>query len=129
MKIILDKVPKKVKIIEGFPGFGLIGTIVTEFLIEHLKPEMIGTFEYDEMPATVAIHDGKLINPMGVFYDKKNNLIIMHTILNSVGLEWDISKSVRSMAQNTECNEIICIEGVASPNSTENKKVFYFADD
>jgi uncharacterized protein len=129
MKIVLDKVPKNPKIIEGFPGFGLIGTITTEFLIDHLKPQLIGTFVYDEIPATVAIHGGKLINPMGIFYDKKNNLIILHTILNSVGLEWKISHSIMKMAQTTEATEIICIEGVSSANTKENEKVYYFASE
>ena len=34
MRLILDKKPKGVRIIEGFPGFGLIGTIVSEILAE-----------------------------------------------------------------------------------------------
>ena len=37
MELILSKKPKGVTIVEGFPGFGLIGTIATEFLIEHLE--------------------------------------------------------------------------------------------
>jgi predicted ATP-grasp superfamily ATP-dependent carboligase len=35
MEIKLTKKPSKVKIIEGFPGLGLNGTISTELLIEH----------------------------------------------------------------------------------------------
>ena len=42
MKIILKKKPKNPTIIEGFPGFGLVGTIASEFLIDHLNTEMIG---------------------------------------------------------------------------------------
>ena len=42
MQVVLTKKPKKVIIITGFPGFGLIGTITTEFLIEHLKALPIG---------------------------------------------------------------------------------------
>ncbi len=29
--------PKSPIILEGFPGYGLVGTIVTEFLIKHLN--------------------------------------------------------------------------------------------
>jgi len=126
MDIKLTKKPKKSTIIEGFPGFGLIGTIATEFLIEHLKAEKIGAFEYDELPATVAIHKGKLVDPMGIYYDKKYNLIILHTILNSVGLEWKLAQSISKMAKDLEAKEIVSLEGVSSPSVTESEKVFFF---
>ncbi|MBR9703757.1 hypothetical protein GOV10_06965, partial [Candidatus Woesearchaeota archaeon] len=60
LKLELWKKPKGVTIIEGFPGFGLVGPITTEFLIDHLKTEQIGRFIYDDLPATIAIHDGKV---------------------------------------------------------------------
>ena len=42
MKIELSKKPKNCTLIEGFPGFGLVGTIATEYLLEHLQTEKIG---------------------------------------------------------------------------------------
>ena len=42
MKIVLTEKPKNAILIEGFPGFGLVGTITTEFLIDHLKAKKIG---------------------------------------------------------------------------------------
>ena len=36
MRIELKKRPKRVTILEGFPGFGLVATIATEFLIQQL---------------------------------------------------------------------------------------------
>lgn len=126
MKIILHKKPKKAKIIEGFPGFGLIGTITTEFLIEHLKAKEIGSFHYDELPAIIAIHKEKLVNPMGVYYVEKDNLIILHTILNTVGVEWKISEAIIKMAQILESPEIISLEGVSSQQSKDNSRVFFY---
>ena len=126
MEIRLTKKPTKVKIIDGFPGFGLIGTITTEFLIEHLKAEKIGSFFYDELPATVAIHNEKLVDPMGIFYDKKYNLVILHTILNSTGMEWKLSNSIMDMAKTLQATEIISLEGVSSPQVKESEKVFFY---
>ncbi len=128
MEIKLNKKPTKIKIIEGFPGFGLIGTITTEFLIEHLKAEKIGSFYYDELPATVAIHNEKLVDPMGIFYNKKYNLVILHTILNSTGLEWKMANSIMKMSKDLQVSEIISLEGVSSPQVTESEKVFFFAN-
>ncbi|MFH0875204.1 MAG: PAC2 family protein [archaeon] len=126
MKIILNKKPKAPKIIQGFPGFGLIGTITTEFLIEHLNAVEIGSFHYDELPAIIAIHGGKLVNPMGVFYDEKNNIVILHTILNTQGVEWHIGDSIIKMAHALECPEIISLEGVSSQQTNTNERVFFY---
>ncbi|MBT3720439.1 proteasome assembly chaperone family protein [archaeon] len=128
MDIKLTKKPTKVKIIDGFPGFGLIGTITTEFLIEHLQAEKIGSFHYEELPATVAIHNEKLVDPMGVFYNKKYNLVILHTILNSNGLEWQLAQAIMKMAKNLQATEILSLEGVSSPQVTKSEKVFFYSN-
>jgi uncharacterized protein len=126
MEIRLTKKPVKPKILQGFPGFGLIGTITTEFLIEHLKAEKIGGFYYNELPATVAIHKEKLVDPMGIFYDKKYNLVILHTILNSVGMEWKLADNIIKMAKDLDATEILSLEGVSSPQVTGSNKVFFY---
>ena len=128
MDIKLTKKPTKVKIIDGFPGFGLIGTITTEFLIEHLQAEKIGSSHYEELPATVAIHNEKLVDPMGVFYNKKYNLVILHTILNSNGLEWQLAQAIMKMAKNLQATEILSLEGVSSPQVTKSEKVFFYSN-
>lgn len=129
MKITLKKKPKNPIFIEGFPGLGLIGTIVTEFLIEHLNCELIGEFSYDEFPAIAAIHKGKLVNPMAVHYSKKYNLVILQTILNTKGLEWKIADVILDMAKQLQARKIISIEGVASPNLTSDKTSLYYYGD
>ncbi len=126
MEIKLSKKPSKPKIVQGFPGFGLIGTIATEFLIEHLKAEKIGNFYYDELPATVSIHKEKLVDPMGIFYDKEYNLLILHTILNSTGLEWKLCDNILKMVKEVDASEIISLEGVSSPQVSESVKVFFY---
>jgi len=68
VELELWKKPKGATIIEGFPGYGLVGPITTEFLIDHLKTEQIGQFVSNELPATVAVHEGKVIHPMAVHY-------------------------------------------------------------
>ena len=80
MEVKLWKKPKNCTIIEGFPGFGLVGTIASEFLIEHLKTEQIGKILFDDMPAMVAIHENKVVEPLGIFYNQKYNIVILHAI-------------------------------------------------
>ena len=126
MKIFIKKKPQKPTIIQGFPGFGLVGTIATEFLIEHLKADLIGEFFYDELPVTAAIHKGKLVKPMAIYYDKQHNIVILHTILNVKGFEWKIADRIVEMAKMLKAKEIICLEGVASPMGGKSSKVFSY---
>lgn len=119
MDVILQKKLKCKYLIEGFPGFGLIGTIATEYLIEHLDCKKIGEFVYDELNPTVAIHKGKVVHPMGIYYSKKFDLVILHAILDIKGFEWKIVDAVEKIIKQLGVKEIISIEGVSS-NGGEN---------
>ena len=91
MNIILNKRPKSPTIVHGFPGLGLVGTIATEFLLEHLDVTQIGKITIEEMPAMVAIHESKMVDPFGIFYNKKYNLVILHAVAPIQGFEWKLA--------------------------------------
>ncbi len=126
MDIILHKKPKARILIEGFPGFGLVGTIVTEYLIEQLNCELIGEFIYDELAPTIAIHKGKLVNPMGIYYNKQYDLVILHAILDVKGFEWKIAEMVQQIIKQLGIKETISIEGVSGDDSD---KLYCFNND
>lgn len=115
MKLNLIKKPKNATIIEGFPGFGLVGNIVLEALMENMLFEVIGSFDTPELPATVAIHKGKIVNPISVLYNKEKNIILIHSLLNLKNHEWEIASEIEKMVKALEVKEIISIEGVAGP--------------
>jgi uncharacterized protein len=130
MEIILNKKIKNHPILlEGFPGFGLIGTIVTEYLIDHLEVESIGSVISDEIPPMIALHAGRVVQPIEIFYAKKYNLVILHVVTNPVGLEWKLSDVVLKLAKMLQVREIISIEGVSSPGGyAEEPRAFYYAN-
>ncbi len=125
MKLILAKKPKNVTIVEGFPGFGLIGTIATEFLMEHLDTEKIGIIEMDEIPAMIAVHDSKIIEPVSIHYNKKFNLVFIHAINIGKNLAWKLADAIIDLAEQLQAKEIISLEGVGSPNP-DASRVFYY---
>ncbi len=127
MQVKLFKKPKNPTIIEGFPGFGLIGTITTEFLIDHLKTELIGKVWMDEIPAMVAIHDNKVVEPLGIFYNTKYNLVIIHGITAITGVEWPIAQAVVEVAKLLKAKEIISVEGVGSATASAKTNIYYYA--
>ncbi len=128
MQIKLWKKPKNPIIIEGFPGFGLVGTIASEFLIDHLQTEMIGKVMFEDMPPVVAIHQAKVVEPLGVFYNKKYNIVILHAITTSTGFEWKLADVLVDLAKELNAKEIISLEGVGSNGLKASSTSFYYTN-
>lgn len=128
MEIKLLKKPKSPTIIEGFPGFGLIGTIVTEFLLDHLNVESIGTIISKDLPAMIAIHEGKVVQPIEIFYNKKYNLVILHVVTSVAGLEWEMSQTIIDLAKQLNAKELISVEGVGSKALVGDSRTFYYSN-
>ncbi|MBU0460184.1 MAG: PAC2 family protein [Nanoarchaeota archaeon] len=126
MKLVLTKKPKNPTIIEGFPGFGLIGTIAIEFLLEHLETEKIGIIEMEDMPAMIAIHQNKVIEPISIHYNKKYNLVLIHAINIGKNQGWKLASQIDDMAKLLGAKQIISLEGVGSPNPGSGR-VFYYS--
>jgi len=132
MEINLSKELKDVTIITGFPGFGLVASIATEFLIDHLKCELIGKYWFEDLPATLAIHDGKIINPIGIFYNEKYNLVIVHSITPGTGIEWKAANIILTIAEKTSAKRIIAIEGVGVSSVRDEKEkinAYYYSNE
>ena len=125
MKIELTQKPKNPIIIEGFPGFGLVGTIATEFLIKHLNAKRIGKIWSDELLPIAAVHESKIIEPLGIFYDKKHNLIIIHALSAVRGLEWKITDTILQIADMLNAKEIISLEAIGTEDKN-GMRTFYF---
>ncbi len=125
MNIELTEKPKNPIIIEGFPGFGLVGTIVTEFLIKHLNAKRIGKIWSDEFLPIAAVHESKIIEPLGIFYSKKYNIVILHALSAVKGLEWKIAKSLIELADILKAKEIISLEAIGSEDQS-GTRTFYF---
>jgi len=125
MELILNKIPKNVTIIEGFPGFGLVGTITTEFLVNSLKTEEIGQILIDKSTPMVAIHNFGLIKPITIHYAKKENLIIIHSINPGRKIEVPIALAIKDIMKKTKAKQLISIEGVMNQANPSEKTYFH----
>lgn len=123
MKFVLTKKPKNATIIQGFPSIGLVSTIVTKFLTDHLDVEEIGHIESSHIIPLTAIHKSRVINPITIFYNKKYNLVIIQSITEVSGHEWDIADTIFEIARQVSAKEIIVVEGI--PSQQEVIKTFY----
>lgn len=127
MRIEMSEKPRGCRFIIGFPGMGLVGPIVTEFLIEHMQTRQIGRFVYDELPPTVAIHKGELLNPMSLHYSAEHNALIFYTILNLRGNEWKVAEEILKLSAELDAKEILCIDGANAVGATP-EQIFAFGD-
>lgn len=128
MNILLEKEVSKPIILQGFPGFGLIGTIVTEYLIEHLDAEKIGSIQITQSSPVLAIQNGILIEPVGIYYVKKYNLIIIHTVQNLQGLEWEYAETIKKLVTRFFAWELISIEGVVDQSTNEKPSIYFYTN-
>lgn len=123
MKFFLTKKPKSPIIIQGFPSIGLVSTIVTKFLTDHLDVEEIGHIESRYIVPLTAIHKTKVINPITIFYNKKYNLVIIQAITEVAGHEWELADTIFQIAKQLTAKEILVVEGI--PGQQEKIKTFY----
>ena len=73
MKFVLKEKPKNVTMIQGFPSLGLVSTISIKYLLDHLDTKEIGYIESENLTPLTAIHKGKIVNPISLYYNKKFN--------------------------------------------------------
>ena len=127
MKVQLEKEVHKPIIIHGFPTFGLIGSIITEYLIEYYHCEKIGSIQSAELAPMVAIHDGKLIEPISLFYNEEKNILIVHAIGEFTHVEYKLAQAIVELVEKTESWELISFEGIADPRVQAKTELFGIA--
>ncbi len=125
LKLVLSKKPMGATVIEGFPGLGLVGTIATGFLLDHLKCEKIGSYYFENPPATLAVHGCSIVDQIGIYYNKEYNLVIVHAITSVANMEFPAADLILELCRQIKASEIITIEGVGSSDGEETRGFFY----
>lgn len=125
MEYKLTKKPKGARIIVGFPSIGLVSTIATKFMIDHLDTEVIGDISSEKIIPLTAIHKSKIVEPITLYYNKKYNIVILQSITDVVGLEWAIANTLLKIAKEIGSKEIVIIEGI--PSLKEEINLYYYA--
>lgn len=128
IKLVLKKKPKNVTVVEGFPGIGLVGTLATGALLDHLKMEKIGDYYFEEPPATIAIHGCEMVDPIGIYYNQKHNIVIVHAISSAAGVEFKAADLIIDLCGQLGAKQIISLEGVGSAAQRETKGFFFTKD-
>jgi predicted ATP-grasp superfamily ATP-dependent carboligase len=129
MKIELSEKPRPgAIIIEGFPGFGFVSTIATEYIIKHINAKPIGRIMSYKLSPLVAIHKSEIIEPLQILYDADKNIVIVQAVVPVNGIEWEIAETLLELAKEIKAKEIIGLEGVISQQPTEKPNAFFYTN-
>lgn len=125
MQIDLWEKPKNPIIIEGFPGFGFVATIATEYLMDHLKMRSIGRIFSPELAPMALVHGERIIQPLEIFYNEKYNIVLLEAVAGVSDLEWEVADAIVTLCRELKAKEIIAIEGIGSQTETEETVSYY----
>ncbi len=118
-KIIEKYVPQLSKpsyMLIGLPDAGLVGGIVSEYLINNLQLKEYGElYSPDLLPPISHVTNGQVMSPVKLYHT--NNLIVVHSwIALPINALYPLAKSVVSYAKKYDINTIISITGIPVPN-------------
>ena len=117
-------------LIDGFPGVGLVGTIVANFLINSLKLEQIGVIDSHKFPPISVIKEGVPHNPMRLYSGEQicndgtcNQVAVcVSEFTPPAEITNDLVNSLVEWAEKQGCTKIISAEGFTSGPKTDDEK-------
>ena len=66
-----------------------------------------------------------MVDPIGVYYNKQYNIVVVHSIAPATGMEWKSAEIVLDVAKQVGAKEILTLEGVGSQEQSENRGFYY----
>lgn len=106
----------------GYQGFGLVGALAVNHLIEQMDFREIGGSQLREVPPIITLKDGKILKPLSIFYNEENNIVAVIVVAPSMGIEWQIADIIKKLYDKMEAKEIVVAEGISS--GTEDKAYY-----
>jgi len=110
-------------IIEGFPGIGLVSTIIGTYLIDSLKLDQICALDSDDFPPTSMIYAAKPKFPARIYASSEHKVaVFLSEFTPSLPLHRPIAKKLLEMSREHGCRRIVSTEGLPSEAAGEEGK-------
>lgn len=124
VQVIADRIESKNPIIMGgFPGMGLIGNIVAQYLIDQLDMKPCGRVDSKLFPPIAILYEGLVKGPVRIYESAEKNLVI---IFSDIPIDPIISREVGGgivrWAKELQPREMVSLAGLATTG--EEHKVF-----
>jgi len=124
VKITVEKLESKnPTIICGFPGMGLIGNIVTQYLMDQFKIEQRGIIESRLFPPIAIVFSGLVKTPVRIYEDTSRELVLIFSdIPIDPIISGEVGRTIINWAKTVNPKEVIVIAGLATTG--EEHRVF-----
>lgn len=123
----LSSITNKPRLVIGFPGFGMAGSIALQHLVDHARPELLGHLSLHDASSTfLAIHDGKPIWPVSVYRDAERNIVYIHALI-PLPTDSGTAKEFFDAIESLDPERIIVLESIGSTD--DGHRTFSYAVD
>ena len=114
---------KNPRIILGFPGTGLVGSVAASQIVDALGMTFGGYFLSSDFAPLAAIHNYKPMPAARIHYSEKHNLIVaLSEMTIPVGTSLEVAEKIFEFAKSLGASEIISLGGISLK---ENKDEVY----
>jgi uncharacterized protein len=76
----------------------------------------------------LAVHGCTIVDPIGIFYNKEHNLVIVHAITSAAGIEFQAADLVLALCKQIGASQVITLEGVGSSEGEGETRGFFYTD-
>lgn len=113
-------------VIIGFPDVGLVGTIVSHYIIDELKLEEIGHIESQSFPPVLVIQNEKIQNMIQI---NGNERVIVFTSLIPIPLEIlsDMTNAIANWITSKKYGTTFIVGGMPNQDRLEMKSIATYA--
>ena len=110
-------------IVEGFPGIGLIGNIVSQYIVKELNAEYIGNINSMHFPPVAILEGGIITSPAKIYECTGKDLVILQSnVFVDIPASYYVGKAIVEWAQEINMREMLSIAGILT--TTGENKVF-----
>ena len=112
-------------VIQGFPGMGLVGTIVAYHLVTSLNLKQVGYLIGLDMPPIVVVHKSKPMSPVRI-YSHEDFAVVVSEIAIPNQTTYPLVKTLLEWYKEKNVKEVVVIGGLGDPDrlNLEELEVF-----
>ena len=116
---------KDYSFIEGFPGIGLVGPMVINYMIDKLGMTYAGYLESDKFPPLIAIHKTIPMPPIRIYVSEKYKIITIFAEFQiPMELIYEVSDKINDFISENKISEVVSVNGmpykISDKNDTDN---------
>jgi len=105
----------------GFPGIGLVGTIVARHIIEELGMKYVGQIVGEDFPAVATVRNGRILPPIRLYAlpEKKLACLVSDITIPDV-ISNSVAEAIIRFAKQHKIARIISLAGIIVPKADED---------